>query len=90
MYDYMKKTYRQPYRAEELMVQVFSGGQQVYQSPPLAAIRQRAKDQIDSLEPEYKRLPNPHIYKVSLSDKLYRIKKELLQYYQDRANAKND
>lgn len=89
MYDYMKKTYRQPYRAEELMVQVFAGGQQVYQSPPLAEIRQRAKDQIDSLEPEYKRLPNPHIYKVSLSDKLYRIKKELLQYYQDRANAKN-
>lgn len=88
MYDYMKKIYRQPYTAEELMVPVFLGGRQVYQPPALEEVRQRAKEQMDSLEPEYKRLPNPHIYKVSLSDKLYKIKKDLLSYYQERVPGK--
>jgi len=82
MYDYMKKTYRPPYTAVELMVPVFQGGRPVYETPPLDEIRQRAALDIDSLEPEYKRFSNPHIYKVSLSDKVYQTKKALLTYHQ--------
>lgn len=89
MYDYMKKVYKQPYRAQEVMVPIFVGGRQVYAPPSLEEVRQHARQQIDSLELEYKRLPNPHIYKVSLSDKLYRIKKELLNYYHERSTNKN-
>jgi nicotinate phosphoribosyltransferase len=83
MYDYIKKTYKPPYSAVELMAQVFSKGRQVYQVPSLEQTRARAKQQISSLEPEYKRLANPHIYKVSLSDKLHRVKKDLLEFYQE-------
>ncbi len=84
MYDYMKKTYRPPYTATELMVPVFLEGRQVYQPPPLHEIREKTIRQLDSLEPEYKRFSNPHIYKVSLSDQVFRTKKALLQYYEDK------
>ena len=89
MYDYMKKTYRPPYTTEELMVPVFKNGRQVYQPPPLAEVRARAERQIASLEPEYKRFTNPHIYKVSLSDKAFETKKQLLSYHQEMLLAAN-
>ena len=76
MYDYMKKVYRPPFKAKELMVPVFLNGKQVYKCPPLIDVRNRAIEQLDALEPEFKRFSNPHIYKVSLSEKLYRVKKE--------------
>ncbi|MGD9818170.1 MAG: nicotinate phosphoribosyltransferase [Desulfomonilaceae bacterium] len=79
MYDYMKKMYKPPYRAEELMIPIFVEGKQVYTPPPLDEIRARSFEQTDRLEPEFKRFSNPHIYKVSLSEKLYRIKKHLLK-----------
>ena len=78
-YDYMKKVYKPPYRAEELMIPVFIKGEQVYESPSLDECRNRAIAQTGRLEPEFKRFANPHIYKVSLSEKLYRIKKNLLK-----------
>jgi nicotinate phosphoribosyltransferase len=87
MYDYMKKTYRAPYTVEELMVPVFINGRQVYESPGLEEARRRAARGIDGLEPEYKRFSNPHIYKVSLSDKAYRTKKDLLDYYHEKSNG---
>lgn len=87
MYDYMKKTYRPPYTAQEIMIPVFLKGRQVYDPPGLDAIRERAQSDIESLEPEYKRLPNPHIYKVSLSDELHRMKKKLLEYHQEKGNG---
>jgi len=87
MYDYMKKVYRAPYTAGEVMVPVFLGGRQVYEPPDLEQARLRARKEIDSLEPEYKRLTNPHLYKVSLSDTLHRIKKELLDFHQEKIHA---
>jgi len=87
MYDYMKKTYRPPYLAQDLMVPIFIHGQRAYERPSLHEIRERAQRDIDALEPEYKRLPNPHIYKVSLSDELYRIKKNLLNYHQEKSHS---
>jgi nicotinate phosphoribosyltransferase len=88
MYDYMKKTYKPPYRASELMVPIFLQGKLVYEQPSIEEIRQRARQEIESLEPEYKRLTNPHIYKVSLSDRLYKIKKSLLTFHQKAAKRK--
>ena len=72
MYDYMKKTYRQPYRAEDLMVPVFLGGRQVYRPPSLREVRQRAREQMDSLEPEYKRLQNNE-FMEALRDRTVKI-----------------
>jgi nicotinate phosphoribosyltransferase len=78
MYDYMKKTYRSPYETEELLQPIFAGGRQVYASPGLEAAKRRAAQDIERLEPEYLRFSNPHIYKVSLSETLHRVKKSLL------------
>jgi nicotinate phosphoribosyltransferase len=78
MYDYMRKTYRSPYEAVELLQPVFIRGRQVYESPCLEATKARAAGEIASLEPEYLRFSNPHIYKVSLSETLHRVKKSLL------------
>jgi len=83
-YDYMKKTYRPPYSAKELMVPIFLQGRQVYQPPGLEKVRERAAKEIACLEPEYKRFSNPHIYKVSLSDRSYQIKKGLLEFYEEK------
>jgi nicotinate phosphoribosyltransferase len=85
-YDYMKKLYKPPYTATDLMVPIFLNGRQVYELPSLESIRERAAIQINSLEPEYKRFSNPHIYKVSLSDRSYQIKKRLLDFYEERAH----
>jgi len=88
MYDYMKKTYRPPYSATELMVPIFKDGRQVYDPPGLTEIRDRAAEQIASLEPEYKRFSNPHIYKVSLSDQVHETKQALLTYHHQKNNLK--
>ena len=46
--------------------------------PPLKEIREYAQRELDSFWDEYKRLKNPHIYKVDLSDMLYELKQKLL------------
>lgn len=91
MYDYMKKTYHAPYTARDLMVPIFLNGKQVYQPPAIEESRRRAAQDIACMEPEYKRFSNPHIYKVSLSEKSYRIKKRLLEFHEERNHSqKND
>lgn len=84
MYDYMKRTCKPPYTVKELLVPVFLNGKQVYSPPPLVETREHAMREIERLEPEYKRFANPHIYKVSLSETLYRTKKRLIDYYHER------
>ena len=67
------------YTAKELLVPIFVNGEQVYQSPNLMEIQKYAAAQMDTLWDEYKRLNNPHVYKVDLSQKLYDLKNHLLQ-----------
>ncbi len=87
MYDYMKKTYKPPYEARDIMAPVFKGGKQVYDIPSLDSVREYSRSQIERLEAEYKRFSNPHIYKVSLSDKLHEIKQTLLTYHQEKNHS---
>jgi nicotinate phosphoribosyltransferase len=82
MYDYMKKTYKPPYYAKEIMVPIFKQGRQVYDPPPLNRVKEHAEGELQSLEAETKRFVNPHIYKVSLSDDLHHVKKRLLTSHQ--------
>jgi nicotinate phosphoribosyltransferase len=84
MYEYMKKTYWPPYEAREIMVPIFKDGKQVYESPLLEKIRKHAAEELRSLEDETKRFSNPHIYKVSLSDKLHQTKKTLLTWHHEK------
>ncbi len=74
-----KKTTFTNYTIKELMVKVIDEGKVVYNFPDVKEIISYAKQSFGELWSEYKRLINPHIYKVDLSDKLYELKKKLLR-----------
>jgi len=67
------------FTARELLVPIFVNGEQVYESPSLMQIHEYAKQELATLWEEYKRLLNPHVYKVDLSDRLYDLKQQLLR-----------
>lgn len=69
------------YQLRELLVPVFINGEQVYESPSLLAIQEYSRRELETLWDEYKRLKNPHKYKVDLSDELYNLKEKLLREY---------
>ena len=63
---------------EDLLVPIFQHGRQVYQSPPLGEIRQRAQSQLAMLHAGVKRFVNPHQYPVGLELGLYNMKTDLV------------
>jgi len=67
------------FTVKELLVPVFVNGKQVYQSPALLDIQAYHFRELDTFWDEYKRLRNPHLYKVDLSDKLYTLKQKMLK-----------
>ncbi|MBO4331465.1 MAG: nicotinate phosphoribosyltransferase [Oscillospiraceae bacterium] len=66
------------YTAKELLVPIFKGGKLVYKKPSLKEIRDYCAGQIELQWDEVKRFENPHEYYVDLSEKLWVIKRELL------------
>lgn len=75
-----KKTFTK-YSMRNLMIEVFKEGKQVYKSPCLKEIVQYAEKVKNEFWEEYRRLINPHIYKVDLSDKLYELKHSLIDMH---------
>ncbi|MDY3918882.1 MAG: nicotinate phosphoribosyltransferase [Candidatus Limivivens sp.] len=73
------KIHANTYTLRELLVPVFQHGECVYESPAVMEIRSICQQELDTLWDETKRLVNPHEVYVDLSDKLYRIKSELLE-----------
>lgn len=65
--------------ARKLLVPVFEGGKCVYAEPCVEAIREYCSEQIDNLWEEVKRFENPHTYYVDLSEKLWRVRKNLIE-----------
>jgi nicotinate phosphoribosyltransferase len=64
---------------EPLLVDVLQGGKLVYDLPSVEAIRERREGDIERLDPGVKRLMNPHEYHVSLTQRLWDLKQELIQ-----------
>ena len=71
------------FTAKELLKPIFKDGKLVYQKPSLSEIRTYCAEQIDLLWDEVKRFQNPHSYYVDLSEKLWLVKRELLNAYRD-------
>ena len=69
------------YVARPLLVKIFDKGECVYNSPALTEIRDYCAEQIDTLWDEVKRFENPHKYYVDLSEKLWDIRKLLIEEY---------
>ncbi len=75
------------YTVRELLVPVFVEGECVYESPKVMDIRDYCKKELDTLWDEHKRLNNPHIVPVDLSDKLDGLKHKLIC---EMSNLKED
>ena len=69
---------------KDLNVDVIKDGNVVYERPTVMEIAAYHKAGYAQFWNEYKRLLNPHIYKVDLSEKLYNLKQKLLKEYSDK------
>lgn len=74
-----KQTTFTDYSLRELMVEIMRDGEIVYRMPSLQEICEYARQEMDTLWEEYKRITLPHEYKVDLSEKLYYLKKSFLK-----------
>jgi nicotinate phosphoribosyltransferase len=50
-------------------------------SPSLKTIREKVKSELETFDQSYKRLLNPHVYKVSITGRLRDLKLELIKNY---------
>lgn len=66
------------YTLRELLVPIFQKGACVYTSPSVMELREICQKELDTLWDESRRLINPQVVYVDLSQKLYDIKKQLL------------
>lgn len=64
---------------EPLLVSVLDEGKLAYQIPPLDAMRELRKADVERFDVGVKRLMNPHIYHVSLTERLWNLKRELIE-----------
>jgi nicotinate phosphoribosyltransferase len=66
-------------RAEPLLKIRLDRGKNLEEAPNLADIRQKVQTELESFDQSYKRILNPHIYKVSVTEKLRNLKLELIK-----------
>ena len=78
VYTWKRKTLSD-YTAKKVLVQIYDKGELVYDLPSLEEIKERAERELDTLWEETKRLDNPNEYIVDLSEKLWKLKDELLK-----------
>ena len=67
--------------AAPLLVKKLDKGVLTEKAPPLEKVRAYAQNQLDMLDQSYKRLLNPHVYKVSATAKLRSLKLGLIENY---------
>jgi len=71
-------------RIEKLLVPTIKDGKVLIDQPDIADMRKIRDADIESLDPGVRRLMNPHIYHVSLTQKLWDLKQSLIK------KARND
>lgn len=76
-----KKTTFEPgkYSVRKLSVKVMENGKRINKLPTLKEICDYCESEKATFWDEYKRIDNPHIYKVDLSDKLYELKNSMIE-----------
>ncbi len=63
---------------EKLHVEILKNGRCLYDPPPLEELRQMRLKDVERLDPGVTRLINPHIYHVSLTERLWNLKQDLI------------
>lgn len=66
------------YEVKELLIPIFKAGELVYESPSAMEIQAYCDQQKNSLWDEHKRLNNPHLVPVDLTEKLHNLKYALI------------
>ncbi len=69
------------YTLRELLEPIFINGECVYTSPKTMEIREYAKKELDTLWGEHRRLANPQIMPVDLSEELYLLRERLIRKF---------
>jgi nicotinate phosphoribosyltransferase len=64
---------------EPLLVEVLHEGKLVYELPTIEQMRAQRNTDLEALDPGVRRLVNPHIYHVSVTEKLWQLKQELIE-----------
>lgn len=76
------------YQVRDLLVPIFKNGQLVYQTPNIEETKAYCNDEFNTLYEEIKRIDNPHEYYVDLSDKLRKLKEELINTHRKQIDEK--
>jgi nicotinate phosphoribosyltransferase len=72
---------------ERLSVKVIDQGKIIYDFPTINHIRERRDEDLNALDPGVKRIINPHIYHVSLTEKLWGLKQERIRAAREELNS---
>lgn len=64
---------------EPLLVEAFRGGKRLFPPLSIKELRARRDRDVARLDPGVRRLVNPHIYHVSLTERLFALKEELVR-----------
>jgi nicotinate phosphoribosyltransferase len=65
-------------RIEPLLVDVLKNGKLMHEFPSIEELRSIRKADVERLDPGVRRLMNPHIYHVSLTERLWDLKQTLI------------
>lgn len=76
--EWKRKTIKN-YYVRELQEKIFENGKLVYEMPNVFDRAKYCTKEMETIYPEVKRLENPHVYIVDLSEKLLKVKKELIK-----------
>ena len=79
-----KTTTLSDYDIRPMHHKIFDGGECVYNKPALSQIVEFATAEKAKFWDEYKRIDNPQIYKVNISDGLYELKQTILKEHKSR------
>jgi nicotinate phosphoribosyltransferase len=71
---------------EPLLADVMVQGKLLYELPNLEEIRERRRADVRRLDPGVRRLMNPHIYHVSLTQRLWDLKQQLIRSAMDKSH----
>ena len=87
IYTWKKKTFKN-YEVKPLLKPLFIDGKSKHVKRSVMEIRAFAKSELESLWPQYLRINSPEEYKVDLSEKLWSLKRKLIQ--EKKAEAKKE
>ncbi len=71
---------------EPLLVEVLNEGKLIYDLPSIEDMRKLRRSDIERLDAGVKRIMNPHIYHVSLTERLWNLKQELIGSFKNKTH----